>query len=228
MYGTGPRSAPSARYKGFQGFADYTEVQPALRHRLGKPAALAVILAIWTPAVGFGIRRLLQYSYTPGRPAAVSPVWQSNPWISPVRGRPTLLAFVHPRCPCSRATVDELARILASYRNRVTAAVFFYSPSSEAPEWHRTDLWLDVSAIPGVRISEDRDGLAARMFGAFTSGETLLYGTDGRLDFHGGITTARGHAGDSAGRDAILNLLSGKPAALNTAPVFGCSIRGEE
>jgi hypothetical protein len=145
-----------------------------------------------------------------------------------VRGRPTLLVFVHPRCPCSGATIGELARILAKYHNRVTTAVFFYSPSTEAPEWHRTDLWLAASAIPGVRITEDLDGSAARMFGAYTSGETLLYTPDGRLAFHGGITPARGHEGDSAGQDAILSLLSGKPAASNSAPVFGCSIRGEE
>jgi hypothetical protein len=117
---------------------------------------------------------------------------------------------------------------MAIYRGRVSTTVFFYAPSTEAPDWDRTDLWRDALAIPGVRAAEDRDGSAARLFGAFTSGETLLFGTDGRLAFHGGITPARGHAGDSSGRDAILNLIAGRPAATTSAPVFGCSIQGGE
>jgi hypothetical protein len=178
--------------------------------------------------VGFGIHKLLQYSYTPGRTAAAALVWPANPWVAPVRGRPTLLVFAHPRCPCSRATIGELARIMAIYRGRVSTTVFFYAPSTEAPDWDRTDLWRDALAIPGVRAAEDHDGSAARLFGAFTSGETLLFGTDGRLAFHGGITPARGHAGDSSGRDAILNLVAGRPAATTSAPIFGCSIQGSE
>ena len=189
---------------------------------------LAAILAIWTPAVGFGFHKLLQYSYTPGRPAAAVPVWPVNPWVAPVRGRPTLLVFAHPLCPCSRATIGELARIMAIYRGRVSATVFFYAPSTKAPDWDRTDLWRDAAAIPGVCAADDRDGAAARLFGAFTSGETLLFGTDGRLAFHGGITPARGHDGDSSGRDAILSLLAGSRAVRASAPVFGCSIQGGE
>ncbi len=197
-------------------------------HRLKGPAALAATLAIWTLGVGFGLHKLMQYSYTPGRPAAAAPVWPANPWVTPARDRPTLLVFAHPRCPCSRATIGELARIMAVDQGRVSATVFFYAPSTEAPDWDRTDLWRDAMAIPGVRTAEDRDGLAAQRFGAFTSGETLYYGTDGRLAFHGGITPARGHDGDSSGQDAILSLLAGSRAVRTSAPVFGCSIQGGE
>jgi hypothetical protein len=35
------------------------------------PAALAAILAIWTLGVGFGLHKLWQYSYTPGRPVFI-------------------------------------------------------------------------------------------------------------------------------------------------------------
>jgi hypothetical protein len=200
--------------------------QARTKHRFRGPAALAAMLAIWTPAVGFGIHKLMQYAYTPGRPAVAAPVWPANPWIALAPNRPTLLVFAHPRCPCSRATVGELARIVALHKDGVSVAIFFYAPSTETPGWARTDLWRDASAIPGVRAIQDRDGAAARVFGAFTSGETLLFDKDGRLAFHGGITPARGHAGDSSGRDAILSLLAGKPAATNSSPVFGCSIRG--
>ena len=49
----------------------------------------------------------------------------------------------------------------------------------------------------------DDDGAEARRFGAETSGQTLLYDARGALAFSGGITGARGHAGDNAGRASL-------------------------
>jgi hypothetical protein len=58
------------------------------------------------------------------------------------------------------------------------------------------------------------------------SGFTLLYDPAGRLRFAGGITSARGHEGDSFGQRRILAVLSGDPADRADAPVFGCSLHG--
>ena len=109
------------------------------------------------------------YSRTAGRSRAH--VARESVGDAAARDRSTLLVFAHPRCPCSRATIGELARIMAVDQGRVSATVFFYAPSTEAPDWDRTDLWRDASGIPGVRAAEDRDGSAARRFGAFTSGK---------------------------------------------------------
>ena len=54
----------------------------------------------------------------------------------------------------------------------------------------------------------DDDGAEARRFGAETSGQTLLYDEHGALLFSGGITGARGHAGDNAGRASLVALLN--------------------
>jgi hypothetical protein len=61
-------------------------------------------------------------------------------------------------------------------------------------------------------------------FGAATSGEALLYGPDGRLEFAGGITSSRGHEGDNPGADRIVSLVTTGSAELATAPVFGCPL----
>jgi hypothetical protein len=52
----------------------------------------------------------------------------------------------------------------------------------------------------------------------------LLYDTAGRLLFSGGITAARGHSGDNAGREAIVALLAGAPTDRTQTPVFGCKL----
>jgi len=53
----------------------------------------------------------------------------------------------------------------------------------------------------------------------------LLYDISGRLVFDGGITSARGHQGDNAGRSAISALLTGQhDVVVRATPVFGCLI----
>jgi hypothetical protein len=57
-----------------------------------------------------------------------------------------------------------------------------------------------------------------------TSGQAFLYDAWGHLLFSGGITAARGHIGDNMGRRSVASLVSGKPSALTSTPVFGCPL----
>ena len=62
--------------------------------------------------------------------------------------------------------------------------------------------YYSAAEIPGVEVVSDEDDAQSAAFGAAVSGQTLLYDREGRLIFSGGITAARGHAGDNAGRSA--------------------------
>lgn len=154
--------------------------------------------------------------------------WPAGASVHPRTGSPALLIFAHPRCPCSDATIGELALIMAQAHDRVDAFVLLYTPRSGASDFARTQLARDAEAIPGVHLIDDPDGIESRRFGAATSGQTLLYDAHGALLFSGGITASRGHAGDNYGRSAVLSLLETGHAGRRTTPVFGCSIRGEE
>lgn len=170
---------------------------------------------------------LWRYSNTPGHAASPPAGWPSDVSVKPKKGRSTLLMFAHPNCPCSRASIGELAIIMARSSEKLDAHVFFYYPVHESSAWARTDLWDSAKSIPGVHVIEDAGGTLALRFGAFTSGQTLLYNPDGRLVFNGGITAARGHSGDNNGRHAILALLQRGTQERSVTPVFGCSLRGE-
>ena len=198
---------------------------------LRRHAIVAAGLAVWLPAVGYGVNVLWRHSTTPGHPASPPAEWPAGVPIQQETGRATLIMFAHPQCGCSKASLAELAVIMAHARQQLNSHVFFYVPRDQAVSWAHTDLWEDAKAIPGVRASEDHENSVAQRFGAFTSGQTLVYGSGGRLIFNGGITASRGHSGDSYGRDAIIALLqdhtfpsTGRPV---TAPVFGCSLRSE-
>jgi hypothetical protein len=169
---------------------------------------------------------LWRYSNTPGHAATPLTAWPDGAPVQPARGRSTLLMFAHPNCPCSRASIGELAIIMARSPEKLDAHVFFYFPLHESSAWARTDLWNTAQSIPGVHAIEDPGGAIALRFGAYTSGQTLLYNPAGKLVFNGGITAARGHSGDNNGRHAILALLQGAPER-SVTPVFGCSLRGE-
>lgn len=70
----------------------------------------------------------------------------------------------------------------------------------------------------------DVDGMLAANFNATTSGHCLLYTVTGSLMFQGGITTERGHEGESCGRVAMRDLLARNPSSVDHAPVFGCEL----
>jgi hypothetical protein len=132
--------------------------------------------------------------------------------------------LVHPHCPCSRASIGELALIMAQSQGRLAAYILFLKPEGFADHWEKTDLWQSAAAIPGVKPIADQDGVEARRFHATTSGQTVLYDAEGRLLFSGGITIARGHAGDNAGRSAIVSLVNTRIAEQAETPVFGCPL----
>src|SRR5262249_51660441 len=131
--------------------------------------------------------------------------------------------FVHPRCPCSRATVANLARLLAHCPGPVEADVLFYRPGDAEEAWQPTDLWESAAAVPGVGVGWDEDGVEAARFGARTSGHVVIYDSEGVLRFKGGITSSRGHEDDNPGLDSAAAALgSALPGADH--PVFGCPL----
>lgn len=185
---------------------------------------LPVLLTLWLLALVLGMSRLERYESTPGVAAAPAANWPADSRIPRTEHFTTLVMLAHPRCPCTRASLAELARLMAQCPVRVRAFVLFVAPRSEGQDWARTDLWDHAASIPGVTPIQDVDGHEAQRFHAHTSGETLLYNASGKLLFQGGITGGRGHEGDNAGRAACLSLLTSERAPLSHAPVFGCAL----
>jgi hypothetical protein len=180
--------------------------------------------ALWFAAICFGSVALLRYESRPDEPNAALRMWPAQSKLPLNENLPTLILFAHPKCPCTRATLSELSLLIARCSKKVATTVIFTKPADVDDKWVDTDLWRSAEAIPGVIVLRDDSGVEARRFGAETSGEVMLYARDGKLLFHGGITDARGHAGDNEGRTAIALLLEGKPCNKTTTRVFGCRL----
>lgn len=186
--------------------------------------ATAVFAAVWIAAVVFGFRSLGWYENTPGTIGHTPESWPAASHIPRPKDKATLVMFAHPHCPCTRASIGELAEVMARVPNKISACVVFLKPEGAAPDWGDTDLRHSAERIPGVTIVSDVDGAEARRFGAETSGYTLLFDSNGHRLFEGGITASRGHAGDNVGKSAIVSLLNDQTVEHARTHVFGCSL----
>lgn len=189
-------------------------------------AKVAVVALAWLATVGTGTVLVTRYKGTPGAQADAPPRWPADSAIARATDRPTLVMLAHPRCPCTRASIGELAELVSRVGDRLSTKVLFVVPDGVDRAWTDTDLWRSAAAIPGVELIRDARGAEAHRFGAETSGQALVYDASGLLVYRGGMTPARGHPGSPVGRDRLAALvLSGKPAS---NPVFGCALNGPE
>jgi hypothetical protein len=182
--------------------------------------------AAWLAVVAAQVSGLLRYRSEAGAAGVAPATWPAAAPVELDPSRFTLLFFAHPHCPCTRASVAELERVMARSAGRFDAHAFFYADPALGEGWERSGLWSAAAAIPGVSVRADPLGEIAQRFGAMTSGQVSIYAPDGRLRFRGGITSARGHEGDGAGKSAVLALaLGGEPEPCETA-VYGCGLIG--
>ncbi|WP_308951574.1 hypothetical protein [Thalassobacterium maritimum] len=180
------------------------------------------IALLWLVLVIWGISALWVYSQRAGGFSSVPDFWPEHSSLPAAEGV-QLLMFVHPRCPCSRASLGELAVLMRNCQQGLSARVLFISPKGQSMEWVHSSLWAQAKRIPNVSVELDVNAMEARRFGAEVSGATLVYGAQGELLFHGGITASRGHYGDNMGRLAIQQLSMGRETVSETA-VFGCPL----
>jgi hypothetical protein len=179
---------------------------------------------VWAFALLAGFGLLWKYKMAPGAERGAPAAWPPESGLSRSSGRATLVLFAHPQCPCTRASMAELARLMSRFPGQLSATVIFLRPRDVGADWETTELWERASAIPGVATVRDVDGIEAVRFGATTSGAAALYDAEGRLLFSGGLTSARGHEGDSFGVQRISSLLRTGTADRRDAPVYGCSL----
>jgi hypothetical protein len=193
-------------------------------YRLSK---VPCIFAVWATVVAGGVITLARHGATPGKAAAAEIGAGIPKPITAAAGNMTLLMFLHPKCPCSRASVEELSVLMDRCGDHMQASVIAYQPAGASPDWSRTATITDASRIPGVTVCFDTDAVVARRYGAQTSGQVFLFDQTGKLRFEGGITAGRGHTGDNDGLAMVTGIVTGRidPATpLTDGPVFGCPI----
>ena len=192
---------------------------------LEHPAAPAIAVIPFCLLTLAGFYLLLRFDATPALQHHAPRMWPQTAEIAFPIGRPALLVFLHPLCPCSRATLDELNGVLSKLPKTALPEVHLvFVRSIKNPDWNEGDLRDLAMRIPNAIRQWDVGGRIAVQFGARTSGATLLYGPHKDLLFQGGITGARGHEGDNLGASRLLAALETGSRAPNLSQVFGCAL----
>lgn len=181
---------------------------------------LAVAIVAWIAAATGGLYAVAAHGAAPGVAAAAPASLATNLRSA---GRPTIVVAAHPSCPCTRATLHQLAQIASDAKGATDIVILF---SGRVERDHvASELRQSAERVAGARVIDDPDRALAKSVGAHTSGTVLFYDARGALRFSGGITPSRGHEGDSAGADTIRALVAeAGPTTPATTPVYGCSL----
>jgi hypothetical protein len=84
----------------------------------------------WGVGVIIGMTGLFRYQMTPGARAQGAPSqWPASVSIPLDTQRLNLVMTLHPQCPCSRASLHELAELMARAEGRINSNVLFVEPA---------------------------------------------------------------------------------------------------
>jgi hypothetical protein len=188
--------------------------------------------ALWLAACFIGSYVAMSMDFRPGRLGARRASWPPASAMARSSTTDTIVMFLHPRCPCTRASVAQLLATVNAHPG-ATLLVSLFAPPASADEraWLQGDDARAIrAAVPDAALIPDRGGVEARRFGAQTSGTTLVYDRAGREIFRGGITDRRGGRGDNPGLQRLAKTLRehADVAPGEPSPVFGCPIVAAE
>ncbi|MBI4854088.1 MAG: hypothetical protein HY819_20015 [Acidobacteria bacterium] len=183
-----------------------------------------IFFLLWLLAIFFGLYLLNNHANSPSKSAIAPTLWPQETKLSLSKSSATVILFAHPKCPCTRATLGELAKFTTQTQNKAKVYVLFTKPKNSPDDWQQTDILEIAKNISGVEIKIDPGGEEANLFQTFTSGQTLVYNPQGKLLFSGGITSARGHSGDNLGLSAITSIINKNITPIEKTPVFGCTL----
>ncbi len=186
--------------------------------------AYQMLIAIWFVAVASGFWLLTSYNFASNTVSSAPTEWPTGTNLKLDTNSPTLLVFIHPQCPCSSATLTELEQLVSEVDQQVKCTILMGCPSAKVDRWMRSSNVRTSLTMKGIQTVIDLDGAVATRFNITTSGHCLLYSVTGNLMFQGGITTERGHEGESCGQISIKNLIAGTPSRIAHFPVFGCEL----
>lgn len=193
-----------------------------LRYR----AVIAATAVVWSAVIAYGMQQWMVFEYTPGIIDGHPPTWPAASRLRADERSGTLIVFVHPRCACTRATLNKLAVILTDCPNPPSNYVVLSAAGEDSSPESEADLQRRYAEIfPNSHVILDRDGSESKRFGATTSGFILFFNKRGRLRFSGGITPHRGGEPPCDSEEQLAGALRDTSAAVVVeTPTFGCSL----
>jgi peroxiredoxin len=140
------------------------------------------------------------------------------------RGRVVVVGFVATECPISNAYNERMRELADAYAARNVVFLGINANASESVAEVRAHAEKHGLKFP---ILKDTDGGVASAYGAVRTPEMFVIDAEGVLRYHGRIDNATepGRVKRSDLREALDELLSGKPVSIPETKAFGCLIK---
>jgi hypothetical protein len=183
--------------------------------------ACGALGAGWIALAVIGWNALLRHTYQPAPVEEGAIQWPAGE-TEPTSAAPTIVVFAHPLCPCTRATLNKLGESIARLPDDRRIEVIFATAGLNPADVCDSSTVRAARRLSRVEVCFDETGEDVRRFGATVSGEVFVFDGEGRRIFHGGITSGRGHEGDSVGQREFERRVCGLTADAFSAPVYGC------
>ena len=134
-----------------------------------------------------------------------------------------VIVFVSAQCPVVKQYNERISEFAADFAAKGINVVGINSNYSESPEWVKSHA-AEKYKFP---VLIDKGNVLADKLGANVTPEIFYFNEKNVLVYHGAIDNSR--SGDDITenylRNAVEEVLSGKPVAKQTANAIGCSIK---
>src|SRR2546428_13644978 len=99
-----------------------------------------VATGLWLSAIAVGLAVIFQYETSPGTSAIPPRNWPAACGFERSFSTPTLVMAAHPHCPCTGASLGELAALMTECQGRLRSYVDLLKPASVDGDWEQTAL----------------------------------------------------------------------------------------
>lgn len=140
-------------------------------------------------------------------------------------GRPALLHFFNPDCPCSRFNLDHVRELRRRHTDDIDVVMVVESDATPGPGFQVPDL--------PVRHVHDVDGALADLAGVYATPVAVVLDREHRVTYVGNYTVTR-YCNDPAGEPARVAIertlgIAPSPTDATEAPVpYGCPLPSDE
>jgi hypothetical protein len=138
-------------------------------------------------------------------------------------GQRVLFFFIHPKCSCTLASIDEFKDLLKDEYKDIKIVAIVSTRSSVDNEFMYSESTNLIKELNQVEIFYDIGAIETQKLGIKTSGHLLFYDSLGNLLYSGGITVSRGHRGESVGKmELSRRMKSSNNYQKYMADAYGC------
>ncbi|MDQ8196538.1 hypothetical protein QEH56_00170 [Pelagicoccus enzymogenes] len=203
------------------------------KNKKRNPATLLLVASLWVGGIAAGSIAMWNHEYSSAEPndAPLSLPPQLQTFASAEKPI-TLFMAVHPDCPCTGASLEQVDRLIARNPDSIRLVGLVRGGEESAAhsehDFQTGTYWKRLSAMPNAQPVADANGALARLLGTHASGATIAYDQSGNLRFQGGLTASRGHAGPSRALTELESIArQSAPLELCTTPTFGCALEND-